>query len=45
MGHTNSKIFFKHYRRPMKQAMAVAYWQIFPDSAAGGKVVNFSATA
>ncbi|MBA2269327.1 MAG: tyrosine-type recombinase/integrase [Chthoniobacterales bacterium] len=30
MGHTHPRIFFKHYRKPMKQAAALPYWQIVP---------------
>lgn len=34
MGHTNAKIFFKHYRKPLKQSVALRYWTIQPEKAA-----------
>jgi integrase len=43
MGHSNAKIFFKHYRKPMKQSAAESYWRIMPDPAEAAKVVEFNA--
>jgi integrase len=42
MGHTNARIFFKHYRKPIKKAVADKYWKIVP-AAVGKKVVRFTA--
>jgi integrase len=42
MGHSNAQIFFQHYRKPMKKAMADAFWKIMPSPSADGKVVAFS---
>ncbi len=42
MGHTNSKIFFKHYRKSMKQAFAARYWQIAP-ATDSKRLVQFTA--
>jgi len=30
MGHTNTKLIFRHYRRVVSKAQAVDYWGIFP---------------
>lgn len=45
MGHSNAKIFFKHYRKPLKQSLAARYWNIFPLHRKGKKVVQFKAAA
>ncbi len=42
MGHTSPQIFFKHYRKPIKQAAAQPFWNILPLTDARGAIVAFS---
>lgn len=44
MGHSNARIFFRHYRKPMKKATAERYWKIAP-AVAGKKVIRFAANS
>jgi integrase len=43
MGHTNAQIFFRHYRKPMKKALADKYWRLMPSADADGKIVSMVA--